>query len=542
MLAVCLVGIWPLLELSSVFSSDEGSYATQARVLRSGDWDMGYAFSEADPEGTFVPFHGASIDDGRVVPYAAHPLWPTALQRASSLLGETVGLRVMGVASVVLLAAVAWALAGDLGFTGARPWAFWLAAASPVLGNAWLVWAHGPSAAAGGLLVLGVVRAMRRPQWLVLGAAGAVLSVMLRSEGLLWAAAVSAALLVLGADARARVSGLGIGLASVAALVVERAWTASIIGVSLTSSDGGTLARRSGGADFVERLGGLRTALLDGALADRQARALGLAAVLLVVGAVVLAVRGSRASVRWVVGGSALALALRVAVAPSDPIPGLLAAAPALLLAAWWRPRGRIDRWLPGAVGLFLAAVGATIYVDGGALQWGGRFLSPMTAVLAALAGVGLLRILDADMSGQARVGSALAASVVLLLLVQAAAAVVVPDRVRRDTAAAVGRVLDLGPRVLVTEGGQVARLDWQGWPERCWIAVPDDATPEDLRELLGVLARSGVRLAGYAGIDATLIEGAGVDATPEGPRIGTLNVPPLPVAAPVSSPYRCGG
>lgn len=540
-LVVCLLAVWPLLELSSVFSSDEGSYAVQARALDHGDWDMGYAFAEADPAGTFVPFHGASVDDGRVVPYAAHPLWPTALHLVSQPLGEPVGLRVLGVGSVVVVAVLAWALAGHLGGTGARPWAFWVAAASSALGNAWVVWSHGPSAAAGGAVALGLLRAKRGNGWLVLGAMGAALSVMLRSEGVLWVAAVSAALVLFGVDAPARVRGLAIGLASATALVVERAWTASIIGASVMSSDGGTLGTRSGGATLDERLAGLRIALLDGALADPQARALGLASVVLVVGALVLAARGSRAGVTWAVGASAVVLALRVAAAPSDPVPGLLAAAPALLFATLWRPSDRTERWVPVAVGLFLAAVGASIYVDGGALQWGGRFLSPITPLLAALAGVGVSRVIHAEGLGAPKVTFAISGSVVVLLSIQATAAVVVPDRIRRDTADAVDRVVEIGPDVLITEGGQVARLDWQGWPERCWIALPDRATPRDVRELLGVLGRSGVRVAAYAGIEPTLLEGAGVDFMPEGARIGTLKVPMLSGSASISSPYRCG-
>ena len=122
---------------------------------------MGYPFEKADPEGRFVPYHGAGLLDGEVVPYPKHPFAPAVMWASAEVFGEQVGYRLFGVGSVVGLAMVAWA-SRRAGRSRAAPWAFWIAAASPVLANGWLLWAHAPSAFVGGLLVLRLPAALVR--------------------------------------------------------------------------------------------------------------------------------------------------------------------------------------------------------------------------------------------------------------------------------------------------------------------------------------------------------------------------------------------
>ena len=130
LLVILILAVWPLLDLDGPFISDEGSYGVQVRALEAGSWDMGYAFSGADPEGAFVPFFAAEHRAGEVFPYVSHPAWPAALHGAVQLAGEDVGLRLFGVLSLVGLAIVSWLLGDELGGASAAPWAFWLAAAS----------------------------------------------------------------------------------------------------------------------------------------------------------------------------------------------------------------------------------------------------------------------------------------------------------------------------------------------------------------------------------------------------------------------------
>ena len=540
-----LLLLWPILDLSGVFSADEGSYGLQERALDAGTWSIGYPFAHADPDGRFVAYHGATVLGDRVVLYASHPMWPTALHAASSVMGPVIGLRALGVLSVVLVAALAWGLAGDLCGDSARPWAFWMAATSPVLVNAWVLWAHAPSAAAGGLLVLGARRSERGWPWVLVAALGAVAGVLVRSEGLLWALAVAGALILIGATARARWTGLVVAAATWGALAVERAWIASILRgpaaePGVTSGD--QLSSRGGGESIANRLSGLRIALLDGALGSHLGRLLGLAILISMLAAVILWGRRHVRLLPWLVMACSALYVARVAVAAADPIPGLLTAAPTLLLVGLWRPRTRSEWWLPLTGGLFVGSLLASIYVDGGSFQWGGRFLSPATVTLAALAAGGLQRAVARAKAVGAAPSTLVWWPIAGLLVVQAGGAIVVPNQVRRHTADAVERVVAQGPDVLLTEGGQVARLDWQGWPRRCWLALPDGADPEDARAVLDVLGQSGVRRVTVAGVDRDLRGALGLSSATVGPVVEVLEVPEGRVDATIAAPYTCGG
>ena len=120
-----------------------------------------------------------------------------------------------------------------LGGDRCAAWAFWLAAASPVLANAWIIWAHAPSALAGGLLVLATMRARCSPSWLLGVAGAAALGVLLRSEGILWALAVAVAVLLFGRDRRAAWTSVSIVGATGIAIVGERLWIDAVLGGSI---------------------------------------------------------------------------------------------------------------------------------------------------------------------------------------------------------------------------------------------------------------------------------------------------------------------
>jgi hypothetical protein len=230
---------------------------------------------------------------------------------------------------------------------------------------------------------------------------------------------------------------------------------------------------------------------------------------------------------------------VRIAIEPTDPVPGLVLAAPALLFATLVVRRREL-RWPLLAVVLFVVGIGATIYPDGGSLQWGGRYLSPMVPLLAAVAALGVEAALTEPSGERSRW---LPIGVVSLLLVQAGGAIVMPDAVRRDTADAVAAAVSAGPDVLVANGGQIARLDLDGWPDRCWVATPDGAPPEAAADVLEVLADAGVRRASFVGFDEEDLRGAGlnVDHTVPGVRVSIVEVGgqgPLRI----SEPYRCTG
>lgn len=541
-LVLALAVTWPLLRFDGVFTVDEGSYALQARTLEQGTWDMGYAFIDADPAGRFVPYHGSGVVNGEVVPYPKHPLVPLAMRWMAHVLGEQVGFRLLGVVSVVGLALTAWALAGDLGSRRGRPWAFWIAAASPVLANAWLLWPHAPSAFAGGLLVLGGVRSRSSWRWVALAAAGAAVGVLLRSEAVLWAGAASAALVIVAPSARQRLCGVLIGAGGAAAYLVERAWRSDIVG---TAVGGITSEERAPGSTVLDRLRGMKVILVEGAVASETALVLAAIVLALVAVVVVQLLRGASLDEGpgLLLLASAVVLALRFVVAPDDPALGLLVAAPVLALAVGSRCVTRPTAWLVVALGLFVFALMATTYVDGGAFQWGGRFASPMLAPLAALAGAAVAERLGAgSRRSWSRAQRLLAAGVVSLLAVQGIAAVIVPDEMRDAARQRLASVTSLGQSVNIAGGQMIPRLDWRSWPDRCWISIPADGDARDAAEVLAVLAASGVAKAAYAGVDPEILEAAGAELTPDADNelVGIVHVPGAGSRRRISPPYRC--
>ena len=534
-LAVLLLVAWPLLETGGDFIADEGSYGLQVRSLTSTGWDAGYPFALVDPDGDHMPYHAASVDGPVLIPYASHPAWPLALAASTTVLGEAIGLRVWGVASVLALAVVTALIASVLGGRRLAVWAFWAAAASPVLANAWMLWAHAPAAALGAAVALGCLRSHEHRRWVVLAIVCAVVSVFLRSEAVLWAGAVGGALVVAGADRPRRILGLGLAVATGAALVVERWWITSITG----GSGAGAVEPRGEGASTIDRLEGLRIALLDGAILSEPGKLVGLMVVVCMAAAVAALARQRHDLAAGLIVLAAAAGVARIMLAPRDPVPGLFAAAPILILLAAWRPADRNQRWLPVALTLYVASIGLTIYPDGGAFQWGGRFLAPVTGAALAMAVVGLARVVE---DWPARVGDRLGLAVAALLAVQALGALVVPDRIRSWTAESVSSVAAQQQGVVITEGTQVARLDWRAWPDRCWIAVEEGSGPRGAREVAERLARAGVREAAYAGVDAAVLSEAGLMPRPTSGRIGFVLIPDALRSPNLLPPFRCDG
>jgi hypothetical protein len=419
-----------------------------------------------------------------------------------------------------------------------------MTAASPALASAWVTWAHVPAAVGGGLAVLGLLRASSRPQWLLVAAGGSAMAVLLRTESVLWVAAVAVAWVIGTRTWRAVVEAGVVAGAGAVAFFVDRAWSSSIVGDPLASNSGTVgeeLARRDAGAGTFDRLAGLRLATLDGAFSSSTGKLLAVGCAVAVLAVVVLLWRrasGSAPAILLTV--AAVVFAARILAEPKEPIPGLVLAAPVLLLALLWRPQ-RDHRWLVGAVVLFVVMIGAATYADGGSLQWGGRFFACALAPLAAMAAAGVARF-DAPWVG--RRPSPLATGVILLLAAQAIGAIVVPDQMRRATERNVDAVVAAGSDVLVANGGQIARLDLEGWPDRCWLAVEAGAGEDGLRSAVEVLAASGASQVTYVGFTRGEIERAGltVDRELAGLAAGVVTLEPRDDGLDVSPPYTCDG
>ena len=85
------------------------------------------------------------------------------------------------------------------------------------------------------------------------------MGVLLRSEGVLWTAAVGAVLIVAAPTFRQRFAGVCISIVGAVALFGEREWRDSILG-SATPSLG--VEDRAPGSTVVDRVAGIRTAAL----------------------------------------------------------------------------------------------------------------------------------------------------------------------------------------------------------------------------------------------------------------------------------------
>jgi hypothetical protein len=498
-LAVGLAIVVPFMHLDSSFTSDEGAYAIQAHAIADGHWNYPYVLADRDRTGEHFPIANAFVARGRWYPYPQHPAYPLALSVAWRAPARSVALHVLPLAGVIGCAIAAWLLAGQLD-RRACPVAFWVAASAPVLANGWLLWAHAPSAAVGGLTLAGVIAVARK--WSLVTAAltgvGLVLGVLLRSEGVLFAAACGAAVLVLRAAHRRRamvlVAALAPAVVGIVAKLAERTWVAHI-----TGGEGAGEPTRAGANGFLaSRIDGAWHELFQGRYSEGAGWLAPLALVLAIAAGVQL--RGGASSRRRATGLLAVAAALvvvRIVTAPDDPVTGLLAAWPVAavgLAALDLRAAGAETKGMLAVVAVFTLLVLASQYRVGGGLEWGGRFLSPITAPVAALVAVALLdRLLPA---------------LTVLAVASAVGALVVVGTLRRDHDEAIDDIARNARPTVVTTLSAVPRLAWRLDGRVDWVLARTEdvaavaADVERTRPGVLVVAGRGQRLSLDAGFE----------------------------------------
>jgi hypothetical protein len=274
-----------------------------------------------------------------------------------------------------------------------------------------------------------------------------------------------------------------------AVIVAESWWVDQII-----SSPSGALTARSGG-------GVVASSFLDGryqgatrSLLDPRGGVLSLALLATIVATAVmgaLAVRGRPGLAKVWAGVLALALALfalRVLVEPTEPIPGLIIAWPVLLVGV----AAIGDRWrhltaeLTLAV-VFGAAIMATQYPDGGAVQWGGRFLAPLTVPLAVVAAVGLARLLaSTERQAPERAGAA-KLIVVAAIAVPTLLGARLAGEIRTFHTETYEAVAERVEGIVITPDPQLPRMMWRY--ELPWLVVEETDGGDDLVALLAHLA-----------------------------------------------------
>lgn len=502
-------------DLGASWTSDDGAYAVQVAALEDGSWAFDYAGAEIDPEGQHFPFLNATTADGRYFPYAKHPAWILLLRASTLLFGRDFGLHVPSIAGAIGAVVTAGLLARRLG-SRAAPLAAWLVACGPVLVHASGLWAHAPSAAVSGaacLVLSRIVEAgptLRRS--LLLGstlAAGA----LLRSEGLLFGAAVLAVLALRGRvwrhdGGRSPVLVLvPAGAMLAAAHLWQIAWRLELI----PTIDGVVGSRLHGVGWLAGRLPGAWRSLLRAAPSDVAPSVLGLMGVVLLVVAVVQLRRSTPPREGPLLFGAAgaIALAARGVLAPGVVLPGLASAWPLAVagLVAWPRRDGDpVERALVALMAVFAVLVCATQYPGGGGLEWGGRFFSPILVPLAVVAAAGIERLAIRLRNEPRAVRRSAAAIAVIAGLVPGAVGVLSTEAGRRRHEEIVAAAIAPGSPVVVSLYPHLPRIAWRTVGDVEWYRADGSSIAGLLIDLRRTRATS-VTVAG-PGADDLAVDG----------------------------------
>ena len=494
LLVLVLVAVASTSNLRSSWTSDDGVYAVQAKLLaEQGRWDLPQQHRSADPDRRFTPLaHTIVTDEGRAYPYVKQPLWIVAMAWSSRLAGGIVGLHLPAYSGAILAAAAAWALARRIA-PGTEVAALWCVALGAVLIEATAMWAHTAAAALGGTLALVVARsAQKRLGWtaLVVLAAACGISVLLRGEGLLAVVAVVIVLIGLAA-VRARAGGESItplllapAVASAAGLVawlVNRAWTASIL-------DGNPVEVRSDAPPPVGMLAGrvtgaMRT-LVDGRGAVPGATLLGLAAASLAILAGIAIQRRAPTSVAVVLAGAAVGLVVARSVVAEGDGAGLLVAMPLLAVGvgAWrWATADLAERGLVSYIVINTALVLATQYAEGGGAEWGGRYLFfslvPWTVVTLAALRRSTSPEDRPELRGRGGLAPGVALTVLALMMVPSLTGLLVTRRAAQVNDGQAARTASAQGETVILLDRFVGRWGWRDLPDADRLyAEPDDA------------------------------------------------------------------
>lgn len=425
LLALLLVGL-PFLDRAAAIP-DEAVYSAQARLLAGGSWSGERPAVDLDPDATMNPLLDSKIVGDRYFPYTRHAIYPLILTPAWAALGPA-GLLVVSALGTWAAALVAALIAGRLDRRIVLPTLWLVGLGSPLLFDATVVLPQSLAAAACGLTMLGVARIIDqqdRGAWVWLPLATAAM-VMLRSEGVIVAAAMAVSVVLAGCSLQRK------------RLAAPRTWAAAIVlaatGAAAYLLDGfiGRSIGSSGGVGI--DVGGV-PARGDGSVASATWASLlrpfdqtwsyaGYLRPLIFVAVLVAAVAHRLVPRRTLLPLALLICAAGMAIVQATQTPslinGLLPAVPLLPLGLLLLRRVHfsdpLGRRLALTALLATPVLLLTIYADGGASQWGGRFFHILLPLLLPLS---ILAVWDAGsrlVRGEARVAGAAVAIITLAL------------------------------------------------------------------------------------------------------------------------------
>ena len=394
---VCLLSL--ALVIASVFvgpglyTVDESAYRTQAAwVDRDGTWVVTSRVPDLGPGPEPAPLALSTLTEGGWAPYGRAPVYVGLLvaSRQAHPLWGPVALSAVGlVALATLVGCCSEQLSARSGRTG-----FWLAAAgTPFLVHAHIVWAHTLAGAAAASALFGLVLALhdrRRSMAVALLVFSVSAAIMLRTEGLLFGAAVTTVLAVdflVTRKAPARRAAVAAGIGTLGGYAIN--WSL----VSMTMGGSTATHGLSGDGGLAARLESSWNNLLAPGLSGDPA-VLGRVIAVLLLGFVASQLRDPDRSRRPLAAILLAAIVVGSWGAMVDaPYQALLPAAPLLvvgtLLAA------RVDVAPTGRRLLFVAAVFATAVVfasdaEGGGFGWGGRYVMLAAVIVAPVAACAL--------------------------------------------------------------------------------------------------------------------------------------------------------
>ncbi len=473
-------------DLSSSWSSDDGAYALSTTLVRDqGTWRYPDAPKWAGKDLPSPVFNSTQTSDG-VYPYVKQPSWILAMVATSSAVRAPLGLHVIPIAACVVAACLAWSLA-RLIEPRAAPLCFWVVALSPTLVWSFGLWAHAPMVAIGGAMGLGLVRIVRSPNRIPVGAVAAMaalgaIAVLLRTEGALAVVATVATLLwLVWSQPTERRLRRAIVLAGPVAAAGAAAYLANRLAVRLLAPNPLPDVAAGGAIGWLPgRITGFVATFLtvsDGRAAVGLLMLAGLASAVVVgrrlraIGKVDAVVLG--AGLTWVA-----TFVVQQVVDPSVFVTGLFAACPLLtagLASLRWTEADQSSRALLVLAGTFAALVTVTQYPEGGGLDWGGRFLSFAVVPLAVVASSSLVKALRttgvSGSSNRRRLRWLMVAALPLVVL-PAVDATVTTGRQREVHARIIAAVEAAHAPVAMSLEPAGSRLGWRTFPEMNWVTI----------------------------------------------------------------------
>ena len=427
LLGVVLFALLALVRPQAIVVPDEGVYLAQADALAHGGWEIPREATDVDVRGELSRLLPEAVLGDNEVAYARHAAYPLLIAPALHLGGYT-GVLVISVLGLWGAAIASSLIARRMDPALAIP-ALWLVGiASPLVFYGYLSVAHAAAAATTGFASLGISRwvDLRSVVGLVGGTLALAATVLLRSEGTLFALGLSIALVLLslrqlrtrGIDVRAMLTGVFLGAVTVASYLADTRVDHMVTRGDTYGLNPAAIATRSS-ADPVS---GSWASLLRpfGRSPESATIWVVTAAASLIAASLVMRV----APRRWRVALGLLVVAAAASVAmlfdPPGLVTGLLPAFPMLAAGLVWLHRSDLEDPMRAriitTVAITAAGIVATLYANGGAAEWGGRFFGLLVPLTVPLAVLGLSRVAALMDRTQRRVAFACSVCVVFAL------------------------------------------------------------------------------------------------------------------------------